>query len=44
VLDYALSGSLSTLTYGEVNEQIDHRIRDNRRISTDKIAIEMNVK
>jgi len=34
----AHSGRMSTLTCAEVKEQIDQRIRDNRRISTDEAA------
>jgi hypothetical protein len=32
-----------TVTFVEVNEQIEQRIRDNRRISTDKILPEMSM-
>jgi hypothetical protein len=42
-VDGACSGQSLTVTYVEVNEQIDQHIRDNRRISTDEITSAVSI-
>jgi hypothetical protein len=41
--DDASSGRPSTLVCAEVVEQVDRRVRGNRRINTDEISAEMNI-
>jgi hypothetical protein len=44
IVDDVRSGRPSTLTHVKINEKIDQRIRDNRRVSRGKITPEMSIR